>query len=626
MGRHEPHDTLASPVKRDRWPGRWSEHEGRAPHKLLPADIENRLGRVILVWAERFFVAFRGFLARGRFSSLTRRIVVFNIAALAIMVAGILYLNQFREGLIDARRQSLLTQAEIIAGAIAESATASPEVEIIDPLQRRFPDRTATEEPDTSSGDYILPIIPENAARILRRLVLPTRTRARLYDKAGRLVLDSRLLTATGQIVAFELPPPNWDEREGLFARVYDMLSSLLPGHDLPRYREAGSQNGAMYEEVTHALAGASASKERINDRGELIVSVAVPIQRYRAVLGSLMLSTRGGDIDALVRNERIIILQVFLVALSVVTLLSVLLAGTIAEPVRRLAAAAEQVRKGKTRRVQIPDFTRRNDEIGELSGSFRDMTEELYQRIDAIEQFAADVAHELKNPLTSLRSAIETFTIANDAAAKERLMEIIQEDIMRIDRLITDISDASRLDAELSRAEREDVNIAALLETLVDLFNESGAAGGHRVTLKIDAGPRGAAALIVKGFNNRLGQIMRNLIDNALSFSPEDAVVRVTAQRTPDHVQIIVEDEGPGIQPESLDKIFDRFHTDRPGAFGRHSGLGLSISRQIVEAHDGAIRAENRKAGGARFIVELPTHDPGRDPGRDKGSSGAAG
>lgn len=616
MGRHEPHDPITGPVKRDRGPDLWPRHEGRPLPDLLPADMKLRLGRAILVWTERAFAAFRGFLARGRFSSLTRRIVVFNIVALVIMLAGILYLNQFREGLIDARRQSLLTQAEIIAGAIAESATASPAAETIDPLRHRFPNRAAVDEPDTSLADRDLPIIPENAAPILRRLVLPTRTRARLYDKAGWLVLDSRQLTATGQIVSFELPPPDWHERQGPFERIFDALFSLLPGRNLPRYREAGSQNGAMYEEVTYALAGASASNERINDRGELIVSVAVPIQRYRAVLGSLMLSTRGGDIDALVRNDRIAILQVFLVALSVVTLLSVLLAGTIAEPVRRLAAAAEQVRKGKTRRAQIPDFTSRNDEIGDLSGSFRDMTEALYQRIDAIEQFAADVAHELKNPLTSLRSAIETFTIAKDAAAKERLMQIIQEDIMRIDRLITDISDASRLDAELGREEREEVNIAALLETVVDLFNESGVAGGRRVTLEIDAGPGGAEALMVKGFDNRLGQVVRNLIDNALSFSPEGALVRVTARRALDRVLISVEDEGPGIQPENLSKIFDRFHTDRPDGFGRHSGLGLSISRQIVEAHDGTIHAENRQAGGACFTVDLPAYDDGRSIG----------
>jgi two-component system sensor histidine kinase ChvG len=356
---------------------------------------------------------------------------------------------------------------------------------------------------------------------------------------------------------------------------------------------------------------------ERVNDRGELIVSVAVPIQRYRAVLGTLMLSTQGGDIDAIVRAERLAIVQVFLVALGVAILLSVLLAGTIAEPVRRLAESAEIVRRGKTRRAQIPDFTDRRDEIGELSGALRDMMNALYSRIDAIESFAADVAHELKNPLTSLRSAIETFAVAKDENAKARLMAIVQDDVKRIDRLISDISNASRLDAELSREETEDVNVATLLETVCDIFTETGVAGAARVELSVEPGVPGRPGMVVKGFDMRLGQVVRNLIDNALSFSPADGVVHVSARRVPGKIVITVEDEGPGIPPDNLERIFDRFHTDRPDSFGEHSGLGLAISKQIVEAHHGTIRAENRveedeETGethvlGARFIVELP-------------------
>ncbi len=563
------------------------------------------------------FNGFRGFLLRGRFSSLTRRIVAFNVVALCVLVSGVLYLNQFREGLIDARRQSLLTQAEIIAGAIAESATSAQDAQVVDPLERRRKPRdirppVPAGDMDTDEGASELPIIPENAAPILRRLVLPTQTRARLYDKDGWLILDSRQLTASGQIVAFELPPPAGAEAPGPLGRLRDRLLALLPGRDLERYKEAGSQNGTIYSEVTRALRGIPSSMERVNDRGELIVSVAVPIQRYRAVLGTLMLSTRGGDIDAIVRAERLAIMQLFLVDLGVTILLSVLLAGTIAEPVRRLAESAEIVRRGKTRRAQIPDFTARRDEIGELSGALRDMTNALYRRMDAIESFAADVAHELKNPLTSLRSAIETFTLAKDEKAKARLMQIIQDDVRRIDRLISDISNASRLDAELSREEMEDVNLATLLETVCDLFTETGASGSARVVLNIEAGPHGRAGMIVKGFDMRLGQVMRNLIDNALSFSPEGGVVHVSAARVPGRIVIRVEDEGQGISPDNLERIFDRFHTDRPDSFGEHSGLGLAISKQIVEAHRGTIRAENRledgRVAGARFIVELPT------------------
>lgn len=564
-----------------------------------------------VAFALRLLSNFRGFLARGRFSSLARRIVAFNVAALFVLLSGILYLNQFREGLIDARRQSLLVQAEIIANAIGQGATAAPGATVIDPLAIG---RILAPPPGDSADVAIeedVPINPETAAPILRRLVLPTRTRARLYGKEGWLVLDSRQLSASGQIVAFELPPPEGADEGSFVDRLLQWGYGLLPGRNLERFREAGSQNGMMYEEVTQALAGMASSKERVNDRGELIVSVAVPIQRYRAVLGALMLSTRGGDIDRIVRAERIAILQVFLVALGVTILLSVLLAGTIAEPVRRLAQAAETVRRGKNARAQIPDFTGRRDEIGDLSGALRDMTNALYNRIDAIESFAADVAHEIKNPLTSLRSAIETFRLARDEKQKDRLMEIIQEDVRRIDRLISDISNASRLDAELSRSELEDVNVATLLETVCDLFNETGVAGSARVKLEIDPGAPGREGMVVKGFDTRLGQVVRNLVDNALSFSPEGATVRVSATREPGLIVIRVEDEGPGIAPENFERIFDRFHTDRPDSFGEHSGLGLAISRQIIEAHGGRVFAGNRvkqgKVLGARFTVELP-------------------
>lgn len=565
----------------------------------------------------RALVTFRWFLARGRFYSLTGRIIAFNVVALVALVGGVLYLNQFREGLIDARRQSLLTQAEIIAGAIAQSATDVMPPSVIDPLDRRDLRRQKTYPEPVPDFDeqHNLPIIPEDASPILRRLVVPTQTRARLYDDDAVLLLDSRNLTDTGQIVAFELPPPDWEGRQGPLARFRDWALSMLPGRDLPRYREAGSQDGTIYEEVSRALKGVPSSMERINDRGELIVSVAVPIQRYRAVLGALMLSTQGGDIDKIVRGERFAILQVSLVALGVSILLSVVLAGTIAEPVRRLAESAEIVRRGKVARAQIPDFTSRRDEIGNLSGVLREMTNALYLRIDAIESFAADVAHELKNPLTSLRSAVETLDLAKTPEARARLMQIVQDDVRRIDRLISDISDASRLDAELSRRDMGDVNVITLLETVVDLFNETGTQDGQPVRLHVELGSKSEKAFIVKGFDSRLGQVVRNLIDNALSFSPEGGKIDVTVQRTGDRVRILVEDEGPGIPPDNLERIFDRFLTDRPNSFGKHSGLGLSISRQIVEAHKGRIRAENRdpsgdEGAGARFIVELPAAD----------------
>ncbi len=355
----------------------------------------------------------------------------------------------------------------------------------------------------------------------------------------------------------------------------------------------------------------------RVNEQGELIVTVAVPIQRYRAVLGSLVLSTEGGDIDSIVRAERGAIFRVFLVAASVTVLLSLLLAGTIAGPVKRLARGAELVRRGGTKaRIEIPDLTDRRDEIGYLSGSLREMTEALYGRIDAIERFAADVAHELKNPLTSLRSAAETLPLAKDEAVRQRLLKIIEDDVKRLDRLISDISDASRLDAELAREEMEPVDIALLLKAVVAVAKDTKPNNTGAILLDIEETEMGPDAYEVEGRSIRLGQVIRNLLDNAQSFSPDDGTITVIARRKGDKIEIVIEDEGPGIQSQNLVKIFDRFHTDRPGAddFGKHSGLGLSISKQIIEAHQGQIWAENKISNdadqhitGASFHVILP-------------------
>jgi two-component system sensor histidine kinase ChvG len=391
----------------------------------------------------------------------------------------------------------------------------------------------------------------------------------------------------------------------------------------LPLQKELGAENGKGYREVVAALSGAAVSVVRVNTKGEMIVSVAVPIQRFRSVLGALVLSTRGGEIDAIVRAERAAIFRLFLVAAAVTALFSFLLAGTIAGPMRRLAQAAESVRRAGTRtRVEIPDYTTRKDEIGHLSGALRDMTDALYNRIAAIESFAADVAHELKNPLTSLRSATETLSLVRDKASRDRLIEIVQQDVRRLDRLISDISDASRLDAELAREEAQKVDLIQLLETVMSVANEMPSKRRIEVKLDIKKAPTGPDAFMILGHDSRLGQVIVNLLDNARSFSPDGGEVRIAARRLASDVEIRIEDDGVGIRPESLDKIFDRFHTDRPEdeQFGENSGLGLSISRQIIEAHGGRIRAENRYATrngktrgkgrkilGARFVITLP-------------------
>ncbi len=350
----------------------------------------------------------------------------------------------------------------------------------------------------------------------------------------------------------------------------------------------------------------------RINDRGELIVSVAVPVQRFRNTMGALLLSTLGGDIDAIVEAERWAILRVFVVAGGVMVVLSILLAGTIAGPMRRLAAAAERVRHGVADRDAIPDFSDRQDEIGHLSQSLRDMTGALYDRIEAIERFAADVAHELKNPLTSLRSAVETLPLARRDEDRARLIEIVRHDVRRLDRLISDISDASRLDAEMQREGWAQVDIVQLLETVVAIQNDTRKPDQARIDLVVQPHPNGRRAFTIPGHDSRIGQVVSNLLANARSFSPPGGVVIVTACRDGASVEIVVDDMGPGIRVDPIERIFERFYTDRPEqSFGDNSGLGLSISKQIVEAHGGTIRAENRTGpagvAGARFTVRLP-------------------
>ncbi len=391
------------------------------------------------------------FLVAQSSSSLTRRIVLLNIAGLLALVISILYLSQFRAGLIDARVQSLLVQGEIIASAIAASATTDTDSVAIDPEKLLELQAGETYGPqDEGQLGLEFPINLERVAPVLSRLVQPTRTQARIYDRDGALQIDSRNLYGRGDVLRFDLIPP--DDRPTRLERAWIAIKNWFGRGNYPLYRDLGPANGKGYPEVKQALAGHDASAVRVNDRGEIIVLVSVPIQRFRAVRGALLLSTQGGEIDSAVESERLQVLLLFLALGTVMVLLSMLLARTIAGPVHRLAEAAENVRRRIKSRGEIPDFTHRRDEIGELSGALREMTNSLYSRIEAIESFAADVSHELKNPLTSLRSAVETMPLARTPESRARLLAVIEHDVRRLDRLITDVSDASRLDAELQR------------------------------------------------------------------------------------------------------------------------------------------------------------------------------
>jgi two-component system sensor histidine kinase ChvG len=520
-------------------------------------------------------------------SPLTRRILAVNLIAPVLLVAGLLFLDRYKQGLIQSELAGLATQAEMVAAAVGESAVA-----------------------EQSLG--FLEINGELAQQMVRRLAQPAQVHARLFDAVGDLAADSRfLLSPQGNIKIEDLdaPPP----KSGLagLAAWWDRVATWMPADpSLPLHVDQLDQRADFFPEVIAALAGQVETAVRSRADGGLVLSVAVPVQRYKQVVGALMVTHDGHAVARGLFHVRLAILQVFLVTLGVTVGLSFYLAGTIARPVRRLAAAAHQVRRGQGRRVRIPDFSARGDEIGDLSQALKEMTAALWGRMDAIERFAADVSHEIKNPLTSVRSAVETAARISDPEKQKRLLEIIKDDVERLNRLITDISDASRVDAEMSRAETEPVAVATMLSTLADVHDATGGEGEPTVTVALPAND----ALTVPGIEGRLVQVLRNLIGNALSFSPPGGTITLTASRVDGMVRIAVEDDGPGIPANKLDSIFDRFYSERPAGekFGTHSGLGLSISKQIIEAHRGRLWAENRTdpdgtIRGARLMVELP-------------------
>jgi len=521
-------------------------------------------------------------------SPLTWRILLLNLLVLVIPVMGLLHLDQYRDSLITAELEGLRSQGRSFALSLGSTAVVA-----------------------SNAGREAL--LPELTRNLVRVLLTDSKVRARAFAIDGTLIADSFRLGRLGDdlVQVVELPAPDdgsWFRR---LTRFYDGVVNWLPGlGDLPRYTEAAIQRATNYIEVERALSGESPGMVRLDRRGRLVLSVAIPVQRYRKVLGALMLSKDGSEVAAAVHDRRRDVLLVFGVAFAVTVLLSFYLAGTIARPIRRLAWAADLVRHGTGRQFEIPDFTRRDDEIGDLSGALREMTEALRARLDAIEGFAADVAHEIKNPLTSLRSAVETVARIEDPGQQKKLISIILDDVQRLDRLISDISDASRLDAELSRADSEAVDVGDMLHALVEVNKATAIQDGPRFELKMAERQN----LVVAGIEGRLGQVFRNLIANAVSFSPPGGTIRLAARREREWAVITVEDDGPGMPPEKLDAVFDRFYSERPKGekFGTHSGLGLSISRQIVEAHGGSLEAQNRtddkgEVIGAGFVVRLP-------------------
>jgi two-component system sensor histidine kinase ChvG len=519
----------------------------------------------------------------GPRSRLGRLILFLNLAGVAVLIVGALAVNETRRGLIEARIDSLTTQGELIADVIEESATqGSPE-----------------------------PALEPGLARdVLQLLFIPRSQRVRLFDSHGEVVADSQLVA--DRVEQHELPPAR---RQG------QIISAPWRADDrglAPAAVTAARKD--LSDEIAAAMQGRNVARLRKAETGQRVVSVSIPIQHVKAVLGVLTLEA--GDVDQIVAAQRLALLPFIFIAILVALGSSVLLNRMIARPIERLARAADSVRLSRARAISLPDISERGDEVGDLARSLDDMTSALSARMDAIERFAADVAHEIRNPLTSIRSAVETLELAPQPAARERLLPILKQDVSRLDRLITDISNASRLDAELSREAPRAIDLARLLTDIVSVYEQTGAPDQARVKLS----PEGGGPFRVIGREGPITQVFRNLVDNARSFSPADGMVRVILRQDSSggrrEVVALVEDDGPGVPVENLETIFARFYTNRPkkavgalggAAFGGHSGLGLSIARQIVEAHGGTIQAENRRddggrIAGARFILRFPS------------------
>ncbi len=532
-------------------------------------------------------------------SPLLRRILLVNALPLVLLVAVLLYLDQYQTGLLQAEVLVLREQARIYAGALGESAVRL----------------TASDAPR---------IDQDIAVPLLRRLTEPTPdAQAKLYGPDGTVLADSRVRASpTGSVLTEPLPPPvDRGQVLGTIGRIYDSVLALLP-HPLPTPLVVDVTPGApgldwqpdVKEEVKLDTPGQSHEMppyiRRTRDN-RLLVTVAEPVERDGHTVGIVLLTREAREVDASLFAVRMSILALLGLALGLTVLLSWYLSLTIARPIQRLTGAAAAMREGQGRSGSVPKpLLARRDEIGALAVALSDSAAALWARMDAIEQFAADVAHEIKNPLTSIQSAIETLRRIEDPVPRQRLLAIIAEDVMRLDRLISDISDASRIDAELSRVATEQVDVAPIMENLKELDDATRDADSPRLLIDVPPG----ANLTVRAVGDRLVQVLRNLLGNAHSFSPPNGRIWLRAREEPTLVAIIVEDEGPGIPEAKLEHIFDRFYTERPRGerFGQHSGLGLSISRQIAEALRGRISAENRRGAkgntiGARFTVWLP-------------------
>jgi len=537
-----------------------------------------------------------------RMSSLTIRILSVNIIAIMILGLGILYLGEYTDSLVEGELQSMESEARFMAGAISEGAVRP--VFQISPLPR-------------SRMQQIEAIKPSFARRMVRRLGNSGKSRIILYGAGGMVLADTQKIPPSRRNIVQNTTPSKNLNIGDLFDQSAGRFLSLIPTQaKLEPYPDQVFETVTSFPDSQKALNGELSASAWEQKNGNIILTAAAPIQKDKNILGVVLLIHEGTELEEKIESIRVDVFRVFLGSLGITVMLSIYLSGLIGQPLKKLAIAAESVRTGKGDYQQIPDMSDRGDEIGELSVVLRDMTQALWDRMDTIERFAADVSHELKNPLTSVRSAIETAAKIKDEKSRQKLMDIIHHDIQRLDRLISDISTASRLDAELTRDEMVIVHLDSMLRRVCDAYKAPlDRVGGvdaedNKIKLQINDD----APLKIYGNEDRLIQVFGNLISNAISFSPDDQAILMTVQKGEEQntVEILVEDHGPGIPDNKIETIFDRFYTERPKheSYGSHSGLGLSISKQIIDAHDGEIFAENilenNKKLGARFIVRL--------------------
>jgi two-component system sensor histidine kinase ChvG len=519
-------------------------------------------------------------------SKLTLRVLIVNMIAPMILVIGLFYLDRYQNELIKSEFESLKVRAQIISAALSEYATPHD---------------------NAASPTLSLPL----AGQMLIRLTPSAQGRTQIFNEGGELILDSRFLLENSRTVLIEnIAPPE----QGLSIMIFHYLYHLIfrDNFNSPSsvtHPQIDRESDGMEPEVMSALFGETQMK-LVTDSHHLSLRVALPIQRYKKILGVIVLTTSGDVIEQSLFKIRLTIFQVFLIALVITITLSLYLSNSIVRPIKRLARLADRIRNGMSRYDVYPDLLKRHDEIGELSHSLSDMTKALWMRMDAIESFAADVAHEIKNPMTSLKSAVDAILILPDKSQKDKLLSIIQEDITRLDRLISDISESSRVDAELSRVAYEPISCQKMIRAFYDVTQLH---LNHK-NISIDLNCPIDDSLMVNGNERRLAQVLQNIIDNAISFTPKKGTLHLSARREKSKIIMTVEDEGPGISEGSHEKIFERFYSERPSyeKFGTHSGLGLSISQQIIKAHRGDIRAENRllpegTIKGACFTVTLP-------------------